>query len=173
MIPDIIGLAGRKGHGKDTLGKIIAQDRQSVRVAFADALKLEAAKHLGIRVHVFDDPCHKETLRPYLVALGMTRRYLNPSHWIGASGIAEQARTGKRFHVTDVRFPDEMAAIRKLGGIVLFVRGVGLPLADDNPMTNIAEQLMPEDCDGVIDNDFTPEGLRGEWDDFCLCRDRR
>jgi len=59
----ILGLAGRKGHGKDTFAKLLLQhDKRFKRLAFADRLKTICVEVFGIRRPDFDHPQKKDCL---------------------------------------------------------------------------------------------------------------
>jgi hypothetical protein len=59
MTNKIIGVSGKKRHGKDTVGNIIlAQRPTAVKIAYADSLKYEVASMIA-------DYCRKQWLRDY------------------------------------------------------------------------------------------------------------
>lgn len=56
----IIGLTGKKGHGKDTLARELVVRDEFVRLAFADALKESAAALFDVPVELFDAHKNRE-----------------------------------------------------------------------------------------------------------------
>ena len=66
----VLGLAGRKGHGKDTFAKLLLQhDKRYRRIAFADELKTICCLVYGIGRPRFDDPFEKERPLAYPIEL--------------------------------------------------------------------------------------------------------
>lgn len=57
----VIGINGRKGHGKDTIGDHLVQHHGFVKRSFADALRREVADWYGIPVDLLLDRRIKET----------------------------------------------------------------------------------------------------------------
>jgi len=102
----IILLSGYRGSGKDTAANHLVQTRNYERRAFADSLKDDVAKFLGINRMDMDDPDRKEKPilhRPVLATDTFSRmitEYLsrefrtkdgvrpNSSHWLGDKLIA-------------------------------------------------------------------------------------
>lgn len=129
----IIGLTGRKRHGKDTVGEILARKYTFERVSFADPLKRGLKVMLDLSEREVNGEL-KETPIGWLD--GITPRYLMQTlgtEW-GRKRVAKHLWTtlaGHRIHaldnsgtpvvVTDVRFEDEAGMIRHLGGIVLHI----------------------------------------------------
>lgn len=56
----IIGLVGRAGAGKDTVASILSESHGHIRVAFADALRIEVANAFKIDPRMMDDRFQKE-----------------------------------------------------------------------------------------------------------------
>ena len=140
--PTIIGLAGKARSGKDTVASHLMRHYGFVRYAFADALRDAALaldpiidntvetidgspflRFLRLSEVVEADgweaakehPEVRRTLQNYGVAI----REIQPEFWIDAA-MAEADRESRPVVVTDVRFPNEVEAIRARGG--LFVR---------------------------------------------------
>lgn len=67
---NILGLTGKKGHGKDELAKILAKENdQFRRIAFADELKRICCVVFGITRKQVTDPEEKERALPYPIEL--------------------------------------------------------------------------------------------------------
>ena len=93
----IIGIAGFKRCGKDTLARAIAAAAQSrgmatAIIAFADPLRQAAAAAYGLNVAEFTDDALKDrvveawgiTRRQMLINLGEAMRGVDPDHWVKA-----------------------------------------------------------------------------------------
>ena len=62
----IIGLVGRAGAGKDTVASILSESHGHIRIAFADALRLEIANSFKIDSRVMDDRYEKEKINEHI-----------------------------------------------------------------------------------------------------------
>lgn len=134
----LIGLTGKAGAGKDTLAGGLAE-YGFIRVGFADALKEAALAtdpyvddlghggrggfykiRLAQLVHLegWDEAKKSPEVRRYLQTFGVAMRTARPGIWIDIAGgrIDEALTAGTDVVVTDVRFPDEVEAIRERGG---------------------------------------------------------
>jgi hypothetical protein len=161
-MPLLLGLSGRRGVGKDVLGRLLSLSYGYERVALADEVKRDVAKMYHTDVEEIE--AEKELFRPDLVAHGMGMRRVDPDYWLKAAGIPGR-RTATV--VTDVRMENEVRAIREEGGLVFFVLAVGEPLVDPNPETSAAEQLMPHWADFVVPHERTFESLLHSWLFIC------
>ena len=159
----IIGLAGFAGSGKDTFAAGLGARFQ--RVAFADPLK-QALLALDPWVRsagaplselVGPDPLaglerakriHPE-VRSLLQRMGTdaVRGHVDPEAWIAAAARQVQALldTGADVVLTDVRFPDEAAAVIAWGGTVIEVVRPGTGPAGDHA----SEQVLPRPLVGM------------------------
>jgi hypothetical protein len=156
----LLALSGKKQSGKDTVCFLLRSltERPVIRLAFADALKEEAASVLGISVTELDE--NKERFRPFLQWWGTEwRRANDPRHWVRVveARIAEMADKDVLVAVTDARFPDEAECIRALGGrVVNVVRPDSCSRDTHSSETSMA--YFP--FDGVILNNGTLDDLR-------------
>jgi hypothetical protein len=142
----LIGLHGRAGSGKDTVCEYIKEwaakeDRLCRRDAFADRLKVSAARALGYdgtpeeciaRMNVLKEKGEVITLlneyrrqeitgREYLQRYGTEahREVFNDSFWVDACLPVQYDYTGEEILViTDCRFPNEAERIHVLGGVL-------------------------------------------------------
>lgn len=125
--PKYVGITGPAGAGKDTVGKWLALNRGYNLYAFARPLKA------GLAAMGMPEPVHREDKEKEIPGMGFTwrdaaqklgtewGRSLNPDIWnnLGRKWLLEQDRGA----ITDVRFENEAAMIRSLGGIILHVTG--------------------------------------------------
>ena len=137
----LIGISGYARSGKDTFYQRSAEilsknDKRSVRLAFADALKHELddllVTHLGISAFTEDDK-EKELIRPLLVTYGTElRRKLNPNCWIETiqSDVTDYLDDGSYVFITDVRFENEAQWIKSQGGLMVYVEREGIKPAN-------------------------------------------
>lgn len=160
----IIGISGKIGSGKDTVGNIISvwgKDPWNIK-KFADALKETASILTGIpradfeKEEVKNSNLGKEwsmTVRELLQKLGTEaiRNNVHENAWVNAlmSGYNESYCY---WVVTDVRFPNEADAIRERGGILIRLnRNTG---KSSNHPSETALDDYPH-FDYVIDNNGT------------------
>lgn len=154
MTAPLIGLCGFARAGKDTVGHILVERHGFTRVAFADPLKQLAAAvdpvldvEDGNRIRRYTDTLTAEgeayvkdaypEYRRFLQALGLgVRQVLGADTWVDAA-MAQISRIGGPVVVTDVRFPNEVDAIRQCGGQVWLVDRPGL----QPDLSHVSEQL--------------------------------
>ena len=169
--PRIIGLAGRKGSGKTTAARALA-DHAATLVAplnFADPLKrmlrvfLTAEQTDGDQKEQPIDWLDGVTPRRLMQTLGTEwgRDTVHPDFWIRlwerqAADLLSWPNAV--VVVADVRFPNEVAAVRRLGGKVIWIdRAVA---AADQHVSE--RQLEATDCDGFLRNGSTVDSLARE-----------
>jgi dephospho-CoA kinase len=118
----IIGLTGKMGSGKDTVGALLIE-RGYKRLAFADALKATAYDIKRLQDVVFDFGWEKAKranpeVRRTLQALGVAARdNVKRSIWVDAA-LEVIDDEDENIVITDVRFPDEAQMVMHLGGTV-------------------------------------------------------
>jgi len=140
-LPKLIGIGYRARAGKDTVGDILEQSFGYERYSFAHILK-EVCYMLAGSLESGDE--FKENVqlcgltgRQLLIAVGKAlREHVSPNVWIDALDLPGALVTYDRVVITDVRFPNEAAKIKELGGILIEVRRPGLP--DDLDETETA-----------------------------------
>jgi len=138
----IIGITGKKFSGKDTLGNYFVEKYGFEKIAYADTLK-EAVRVIfdfddeqlyGNKKEILDD-FWKITPRQALQFIG-TDLFRNHIHelipdikkdiwiWVVKRKIASQLKKNpnKKFVITDIRFPDELQAVKDLGGITIKIQ---------------------------------------------------
>ncbi len=174
----IIGIAGRKGAGKDSAAAWLARERGFARLAFADPLRAAAAEMFGLTKEEMTDRALKErrldrwpyeSPREILQKLGTDAcRSVWPDLWI--ERLKARARSLVRFQsvlVTDVRFPNEAHAIRQLGGRLVFIDAEGrLGPAKDAHISESYAPMLKTRADLVLENNdeeaaFLARALRG------------
>jgi len=128
----IIGFAGAAGSGKDTAAQALIERLGFKKASFAKPLK-DTIDYLFRWESDWDSLEWKET--PNVNGFGHTPRHIaqtlgtdwgrnmiSKDLWV-ALALAQLPNEGN--HVfTDVRFPNEAAAVREAGGVIIFVRCV-------------------------------------------------
>ena len=142
----IIGLCGLIGAGKDTFANILVESHNFVKLSFAGALKDAVAAVFGWDRELLEgltpearhwreqvDPWWAERLNmPNLTprwvlqywGTEVCRHGFHDDIWIAALENRLRSRTGNTV-ISDVRFPNEIKAIKNAGGTIIWVqRGV-------------------------------------------------
>ena len=169
--PRVIGFAGRKGSGKSTAARALKDHAElSVHLLnFADPLKRMLRVFLTAEQ---TDGDHKEqpidwldgvTPRRLMQTLGTEwgRDTVHTDFWIKLwerEAVDLLGWAGTVVVVADVRFPNELAAIRRLGGKVIWIDR-SAAISD----RHVSERLLDyTDCDGLLCNESTVETLARE-----------
>lgn len=162
----VIGFAGLKRSGKDTAAKVLTSSFGFTRLAFGDPLKAMLAAFLYIHDYtdemVYDalegdlkeSPCPPfggRSPRYAMQTLGTEwgRNLMKDSFWTDA--LKHCAQGNERVVVTDVRFPNEVDAIREMGGSIFKVVRPGLKSTD----SHVSEAFIN---DLVADHTFINDG---------------
>lgn len=171
----LIGLIGKKRSGKDTFASTLVEERGFTRYAFADPLK-EAALGLDPLIRFEQDETYLATpdyyfgVGPKIERLSAVVERLG---WEQAKEIREVRRTLQNYGVairgieedfwtrttmekalahrgpvviTDVRFPNEVEAVHRAGGIIVRIVRPGLA-SDDSHVSETALDGYPADLD--------------------------
>jgi hypothetical protein len=170
MASHIVGISGRKRSGKDTFAARLVSHHGFTRVSFADPLKAVAMDvnpivyTLGdqegiIEIRLADvlgDVGDWETakelpeVRRILQTLGVAvRDHVDPEAWVDAAWRVADGIPGPVV-ITDVRFPNEVQAVRRWGGKIVRVNRPGLPETDLHISETALDALV---ADYVVHND--------------------
>lgn len=167
--PLVVGICGAKAHGKDTAAQVLIDNYGFERVSFADGLRKTVCTALRCNESYFLDPDKKEEIDP---RTGKSRRF-----WlqhIGTEGFRSlwedvwvewwraEVLSGRydRVVVTDLRFPNELAAIRRLENtLVLRITNPNKPVNNDAHASEL--HYASFDVDKDILNDKTIDALHG------------
>lgn len=123
--PFVVGLSGVAGSGKDTAAAYLVAEHGFTRVAFADALR-KVLYHTDPKVRRlvdaigWDDAKHHPGayVRERLQWLGVAmREHADPDIWVNV--VLRKLDPDGRYVLPDCRFPNEMDAIKSLGGQVV------------------------------------------------------
>lgn len=171
----LIGISGAAGAGKDTLASHLAPFGY-VRVAFADPLR-EMALAIdplidvwddvgGIRLYLsdlvsdfgWDEAKKNPEVRRFLQRLGTegVRNFFGADTWVRLAEERIADLGDVPVVITDVRYPNEVELVRRLGGLWCHVNR---PDAAAVPGHVSEEALDMADADVVIHNTAGPERL--------------
>lgn len=164
----LIGITGRKGHGKDSVGAAL-RGVGFTTVAFADPLKDALKVALGFTEEQVRgsneakeavDPRYGVSPRHAMQTLGTEwgRRYICEDVWVQAAFARVEAVRG-HVAITDVRFPNEAEAVRARGGVVwkVYRPGWGSGQHENHASELDVEKIVP---DVELRNDGTLNDLR-------------
>lgn len=159
----LIGISGKKRAGKDLFASILKETSGLTveRLAFADALKEEVAAACGVPLDFIEK--HKDQFRLGLQWWGteFRRGLISDTYWLERFDDRYQVLRGFNpppaiVVVPDVRFPNELAKIHQLGGIVVRVER-GAPGADAHASETALDHA---NFDYLIRNDGTLEEFK-------------
>jgi hypothetical protein len=166
MTPLIVMLSGWAGAGKDAAASILVSHFGFVRVAFADALKLDAAHRTGVPLTIFHSAAKDEPLvapcvtfptaktpRDILLQLALQMRAANPDIYADSIICQIAESTKKRlFVVSDWRYRREAARIQEMLPSASILR-VRIQRTDINRSSDPSEHdLDNEPMDLIIEN---------------------
>lgn len=174
--PRLIGFAGQAGSGKSVCANVL-MDRGYKRVKFADGLKemlralfrstgiedFEIERRMeGDLKETPDDVLLDQTPRWAMQSLGQEwgRELIHPNLWVTIWEKAARSAMDDGFDVVvdDVRYVNEVNAIRNLGGAVHIVtRPASMLVRRDHP-----SELFDFKSDGVIVNALSLEELQDQ-----------
>ncbi len=172
----VIGLTGYAQSGKDTAASFLVE-KGFKRLAFADALR-QSLFNLNpiIAVHreavnpgwgrvrtILEDVGYEEAKRQYpeyrelLQRLGteVGRELYGENFWV--ERVTRQIHNGDRVVITDVRFPNEEAAVRNLGGKIYRIVRPGTEAVNTHISDTGIDRLF---VDAIIPNNGTIEAFR-------------
>jgi hypothetical protein len=141
----LVGLAGRIGHGKDAVCRMLAEEMPQLHVlmvGFADPLYAGLAAMLGCDEHVLRERTTKDgrigrcpvPVRQGLQSFGKWARQQDERWLIELAEwrIGHAVPTPAVVTVTGLRSANEADWVHSLGGQVWYVRDVGRPAAHDD-----------------------------------------
>jgi hypothetical protein len=164
----LIGIAGKKGAGKDTAASyIIAQNpRRYRKYSFATPLKEACKAMFGWTDYELEDRVAKETVDPFwgfsprtamqLLGTNFGRNMLRADIWLKAA--EKQFNMNNTLYntgtlITDVRFENEAEWIRNNSGIIIHVVEPGVSSKIDEHESEVGIDIYPVDF--LLTNDKT------------------
>jgi hypothetical protein len=185
----LIGLGYKMHVGKDTVADILKDRHGYLKLSFAAALKDMAMKidpvifsppavnvggghgrlaHL-VATEGWDAAKRYPEVRRFLQALGVSARdTFGEEIWIEKVADRVDSSPSTDFVVTDVRFPNEVAAIRTMGGKVVRVDRPGLGTSQYG--THVSETALDGygGWDYILSNDGLLTALPGKVEDMLI-----
>jgi hypothetical protein len=181
----IIGLGGRKTAGKDTVADYLVDEYGYVKLGMSDALN-EAAMILNpwiladsfdpipegfygyadiVETYGYTAAKNVREVREFLKKLGteVGRDIIGVNTWVDAARkrIVQAVEAGKPVAITGIRYPNEVALIRQLGGKLWWVERPGVGVGDEHTSENA---VWAGDFDTTIWNKGTVKDLQWEVD---------
>jgi hypothetical protein len=161
----LIGLIGYARSGKDTAAAPLVANGWT-RLAFADQLKADIEKAIGMPVAAMDAQ-QKEFWRPLLVEYGRLRRAQHPDYWIWQveSHMKMNVCPGDPVVITDVRYLNECHWVLDHGGVLVFVERKGTPPANHEEETSVQKIWFDPRCEhelNVVVNDQSVAHLQDQ-----------
>lgn len=161
----VIGFVGTKGVGKDTAADILVTKLGFVRRKFAQPIKDACSILFQIPESHFEGPekeivVEKHGMSPrqmmQLVGTDMFRHMVNADFWLHHfHDWCTHQPVNTRVVVTDLRFQNEVDAVKRLGGLVVRIvrsSGTGRHLAKDSHVTETGIAHLTG-VDAQLDND--------------------
>ena len=149
--PCILGLSGKMKSGKTTIAQHLCDKYGFQRFSFATAVRREVARGMGMSLEAWNalEADNKASVRPILQAWGHGRRMISgENYWVAK--VLEEIEGLPRVVIDDVRYPNELQAIRKAGGHV----GV-LEVGPDTQIERGAnEEMIFHDSESALDDYF-------------------
>ncbi|MFG6500121.1 hypothetical protein [Sulfitobacter sp. 1A15106] len=177
----IIGLNAYAGAGKSAVAQRLIDEHGFVRVKFAKYLKAATRgllQSIGFSDDIVDQMIEGALKEEYIQGLDTTPREL--MQWLGEGA---RVRFGENFWVDkavrdilampsdsrivvdDLRYENELIAIKAVGGYAVRVDRPGVGPVNDH----VSELSMPDDLmDGVLTNDAGLEELHKDADDIAF-----
>tara|TARA_A100001015_G_scaffold159265_1_gene176959 strand:+ start:1269 stop:1829 length:561 start_codon:yes stop_codon:yes gene_type:complete len=154
----LIGLCGKKGSGKTYIANHMNETHDAIVCRFADTIKC-MMKVMGfnerqISGDLKEKPCEildGKTPRYAMQTLGTEwgRDMIHKNIWVNIALARTEHMSGVAIF-DDVRFPNEIEAIHKAGGVVAWVERSSIYFGKDNHPSEIS--VTPADCDIFLDN---------------------
>jgi hypothetical protein len=171
----ILGLNGLMRAGKDTVADRLAvlSPVRVKRVSYAAKLKESVAVLLGITLEDIEQmknnadtkvvlgdwhgPITELTFRHFLQRYGTEahRNTFGEDFWLDAALPLDKDYSDALYVVTDMRFPNEAARVKQLGGTTALVIG---PEGTRGPDGHVSETILP--CDIRIQNKVRDDGYQ-------------
>lgn len=171
----LIGLTGKAGCGKDTLAKHLWLEHEFSRVAFADPMKRAAQQIFALTEAQTWNANLKEVVIPMwdlsprqifqLLGTEAIKGTFGSDVWIKRWAIAYHLlKDTDHVVVTDVRFDNEAAAIRSLGGIIVEIQRPFMTAISTSD--HVSESGLSQPADFLVVNTNTVDWMCSQMDDI-------
>ena len=164
--PGLIGISGKAGAGKDTLGKYLCDEYRCMHYYFAKPLKEGAKIMFGLSDEQIENK--EKVIEPWGISprkiyqlLGTeVGRGIDVNIWVKNAEMFVKSVAGHTVVITDVRFDNEAFWIRNRGGVV-----INIVRDQDDIVENRHSSeggLKPDNIDLTIHNNGSIEDLCNE-----------
>jgi dephospho-CoA kinase len=164
----VLGITGRKQHGKSTIAEYLKKQYGFVETAFAYPLKDMLVK-AGMATHEEVYGAQKNDLVRWLlqkIGTDIFREQVDPNYWVKQM-IEIFPKDAKNVVVSDIRFPNEAQLIMSwYGGKIVKVIRPSEDSSDLHKSESLVEGLK---ADFTIINDSTIEDLNEKVDSLIRC----
>ena len=176
----IVGVGGKKRHGKDTFANNLPGDWVKLEMStpvFEGVLGLDPYLRDGRRVsEALEDAGGDKVLlnenlevRRLLQVFGtdVGRKMFGEDVWVRIMVQKAEAllAAGRNVVVTGIRFPNELAAIEGLGGVTVWVSRPGFSEDTDSNADHVSENaLTPEDFEVLVETPHLGELVNAAHD---------
>lgn len=166
----LVGLMGLAGAGKDTAADVLTREHGYRRRAFADGVRELAlaadpiigddgnmclSDLVGERGWDYAKRAYPDEVRGLLQRLGAGARRIDPDIWVRRVVTLVDDQPDVPTVITDVRYPNEVAAIRDRGGVLVWVHRPGVTRLGHES----ERAVSAADADVVVVNDGTVRRL--------------
>lgn len=165
LISSIVGLCGRAGAGKDTVGDWLVANRGYTRTSFA------APIYAALAAMGFPAPATREEKEALIPGFNFSWRQaaqtlgtewgrtLQADLWLRIVEQKVKSGTNENFVVTDVRFENEADMIRDAGGTILHISGRASDLGSRASHVSELPVMFHYNKDVLVDNGGTVKSL--------------
>ena len=164
--PMVIGISGKAGSGKDTLGKYLCEEYRCLHYYFAKPLK-EGAKIMfnlsEAQIKNKEVPIEPWGISPrkiYQLLGTEIGRGIDPNIWIKNAEMFINRHPGRTVVITDVRFDNEATFIHNRGGTIINIVREKEAIYENKHSSEGG--LRPENIDMTIYNNGTKEDMFNE-----------
>lgn len=148
----IIGIAGKRGSGKSSLASIFSAKHGFRDLPFAAPLKAGVRRDFNLQFAHTDGTLKETKLfnghtpRELMINYGAFFRNIDPEYWV--KQVFQEISVGldlgvsPKFTISDVRFPNEVKAIKEVGGFLIRLNRA----SEFNSYTSEAFEKDPSEC---------------------------
>ena len=157
--PGLIGISGKAGAGKDTLGKYLCDEYRCMHYYFAKPLKEGAKIMFGLSDEQIENK--EQVIEPWGISprkiyqlLGTeVGRGIDVNIWVKNAEMFVKSVAGHTVVITDVRFDNEAFWIRNRGGVVINIERDSKDIYESRHSSEGG--LKPDNIDLTIHNNGT------------------
>lgn len=160
----LVGVVGFQSSGKDTIGRFLIEKHNFQKDSFAKPLKDACAAIFGWSRELMEGQSHtsrawreeedsfwsevfQHSVSPrwamQYVGTNIMREHIHPDIWVLSMKrrVQDKLSNNQKIVITDCRFPNEIQAIRDLGGIIIrVIRGKEPEWIEDALLANNSDQ---------------------------------